>query len=134
MIFAGCGRIRRRTSCVRSTELAGCYCLLSALDARSATRYSPSVIRTFKHKGIKAFFETGSKAGIQAAHAKRLQSQLAKLDSSKSAADMALPNWHLHQLKGKLAGSWAVSVSGNWRLIFKFEDGDAILVDYLDYH
>lgn len=92
------------------------------------------MIKTFKHKGIKTFFETGSKAGIQAAHAKRLKLQLAKLDSAKSAADMALPNWNLHQLRGKLVGHQAVSVSGNWRLIFKFEGGDAILVDYLDYH
>lgn len=92
------------------------------------------MIRTFKHKGIKGFFETGSKAGIQAAHAGRLKLQLAKLDSAKDQNDMALLNWGLHRLQGKMAGFWSVSVSGNWRLIFKFEDGDAVLVDYLDYH
>lgn len=92
------------------------------------------MIRTFKHKGIKGFFETGSKAGIQSAHAKRLRLQLAKLDSAKDQNDMALPTWGLHQLRGKMAGFWSVSVSGNWRLIFKFEGGDAVLVDYLDYH
>lgn len=92
------------------------------------------MIRTFKHKGIKLFFEKGSRAGIQAAHANRLRLQLAKLDSANFETDMALPNWNLHQLQGKLAGFWSVTVSGNWRLIFKFEDGDAVLVDYLDYH
>lgn len=92
------------------------------------------MIRTFKHKGIKGFFEAGSKAGIQSAHAKRLRLQLAKLDAAKDQNDMALPNWGLHQLRGKMAGFWSVSVSGNWRLIFKFEGGDAVLVDYLDYH
>ena len=92
------------------------------------------MIKTFKHKGIKGFFEKGSKAGIQAAHARRLGLQLAKLDSAKSAADMALPNWNLHQLSGKLVGYHAVTVNGNWRLIFKFEGADALSVDYLDYH
>ena len=60
--------------------------------------------------------------------------QLAQLDQAASAQDMNVPGWKLHALKGELAGHWAVSVNGNWRLTFKFEDGDAILVDYQDYH
>jgi proteic killer suppression protein len=92
------------------------------------------VIRSFKHKGLKAFFETGSKVGIQAAHASRLNLQLAMLNAAKSEVDMALPNWRLHRLRGEYAGLWAVSVSGNWRLIFRFENGDAVLIDYIDYH
>lgn len=92
------------------------------------------MIRTFRHKGIENFFRTGSKAGIQAAHANRLRLQLGMLDAAKSPADMGLPAWRLHPLSGELKGHWAVWVSGNWRLTFAFEDGDAILVDYQDYH
>ncbi len=92
------------------------------------------MIKSFAHKGIKAFFETGTKAGIQAAHAPRLRLQLAALNRAKVPADMAVPNWKLHPLKGTLAGYWAVTVNGNWRITFRFENGDALLVDYQDYH
>lgn len=92
------------------------------------------MIKSFVHKGVEAFFRKGSKAGIQAVHADRLARQLAHLNQAQSAKDMNLPGWKLHPLAGKLAGHWAVSVSGNWRLTFRFEDGDAILVDYQDYH
>lgn len=92
------------------------------------------MIKSFAHKGIKAFFETGTKAGIQAAHAPRLRLQLAALNRTKVPADMAVPNWKLHPLKGNLAGYWAVTVNGNWRITFRFENGDALLVDYQDYH
>lgn len=92
------------------------------------------MIKSFAHKGIKAFFETGTKAGIQAAHAPRLRLQLAALNRAKVPADMAVPNWKLHSLKGSLAGHWAVTVNGNWRITFRFENGDALLVDYQDYH
>lgn len=80
------------------------------------------------------FFETGSKAGIQPVHGKRLRLQLARLDGAQSPADMGLPSWRLHELKGDLRGHWAVRVDKNWRLTFTFEDTDAILVDYQDYH
>ncbi|MCC6912037.1 MAG: type II toxin-antitoxin system RelE/ParE family toxin [Flavobacteriales bacterium] len=92
------------------------------------------MIKTFRHKGLEAFFRTGSKAGIQAAHARRLKAQLAKLDTSKGPEDMAMPGWKLHPLMHDLAGHWAVWVSGNWRMTFTFENGDAVLVDYRDYH
>ena len=92
------------------------------------------MIKSFGHKGIKRFFETGSKAGIQSAHASKLRRQLARLNLAASPADMNLPGWKLHALKGELAGQWAISVSGNWRLIFKFADGDVFNVDYEDYH
>lgn len=92
------------------------------------------MIKTFTHKGLQTFFETGSKAGINPVHAARLGRQLGRLDQAGQPQDMNLPGWDLHLLKGDLAGFWSVSVSGNWRLIFRFEDGDAILVDYLDYH
>jgi toxin HigB-1 len=92
------------------------------------------VIRSFAHKGLEAFFKTGSKAGIQAAHAPRLGRQLAQLDQATAPSDMNLPGWKCHSLKGPLAGHWAVWVSGNWRLTFTFDGADASIVDYQDYH
>lgn len=92
------------------------------------------MIRSFRHKGIKLFFETGSSAGIQASHAARLRLQLAQLDSAVIAQDMNLPGWRFHPLAGSLKGHCAVTVDRNWRLTFRFENGDAILVDYRDYH
>jgi|SRR5450755_589746 toxin HigB-1 len=77
---------------------------------------------------------TGSKARIQPAHANKLSLQLLRLDGATSALDMNLPGWDWHPLKDDLAGHWAVSVNGNWRLTFTFEGTDAILVDYQDYH
>ncbi len=88
------------------------------------------MIKTFAHKGLEKFFKKGSMAGIQAAHAVRLQTRLAKLDASKVPQDMDLPAWKSHSPKGLLKGHWAVSVSGNWRLIFKFIGEDAEVVDY----
>lgn len=92
------------------------------------------MIKTFRHKGLQAFFETGSKKGIQPHHAPRLARQLDRLDESKVPEDMNLPGWRLHGLEGELAGHYSVTVNGNWRMTFRFENGDAILVDYQDYH
>ena len=93
-----------------------------------------SVIHSFAHKGLEAFFRTGSKAGIQPAHASRLRRQLAQLDQAVGPQDMNLPGWGLHPLKGSMAGHWSVWVNGNWRLTFRFQSGEAVLVDYQDYH
>jgi len=92
------------------------------------------VIKTFQHKGLEAFFFTGSKAGIQPAHASRLRLQLAKLDTAKDQEDMRLSGWKLHSLTGDLAGHYAVWVNANWRMTFTFDGADAVLVDYQDYH
>jgi len=92
------------------------------------------MIRSFRHKGVERFFESGSRAGIQAAHAPRLARQLSALDTATRPEDMNRPGWDWHPLKGSLSGHWSVSVNGNWRLTFAFENGDAILVDYQDYH
>ena len=80
------------------------------------------------------FFETGNRAEIQSSHAPRLARQLARLNEASSWEDMNLPGWRLHILKGKLVGHFSIAVSGNWRLTFKFEDEDAVLVNYQDYH
>ena len=92
------------------------------------------MIRTFRHKGLQRYFETGSKAGIQPLHAARLRLRLAALDQATRAEELSAPAWALHPLKGDLKGHWAVTVSGNWRMVFAFDGTDAILVDYLDYH
>ena len=92
------------------------------------------MIKTFRHKGLQAFFETGSKAGIQPHHAGKLRILLTTLDNAKRVDDMSAPGWKLHPLTGNLAGYYSVTVNGNWRLIFTFAGEDAELVDYLDYH
>ena len=89
------------------------------------------MIRTFRHKGLERLFKTGSKAGIQPAHATRLRLQLAKLDGAKAPDDMALPGWRLHRLT---TGHWSVWVNGNWRMTFAFEGEDVVLLDYQDCH
>ena len=108
--------------------------LTAALAACGVTHYNKPMIRSFRHKGVERFFLSGSRAGIQAAHAPRLARQLAALDAAIRPEDMNRPGWDWHPLKGGLSGHWSVSVSGNWRLTFAFENGDAILVDYQDYH
>ena len=92
------------------------------------------MIRSFRHKGLKTFFETGKTTGIQPKHAKRLRLQLARLDDASAPNDMNAPGWRLHALHGALAGHWAVWVDENWRLTFRFVSGDAEIVDYQDYH
>jgi proteic killer suppression protein len=92
------------------------------------------MIRSFQHKGLEAFFNLGSKAGIRPDHAHKLQIQLGALDKSSGPDDMAVPDWKLHPLKGALAKHWAITVNGNWRLTFRFVGKDAELVDYQDYH
>lgn len=92
-----------------------------------------AIIR-FRHKGLGRFFAAGSTAGIQSKHATRLRLILGRLSVAIEPRDMGLPGLVLHPLKGSRAGTWAVSVSGNWRLTFRFEGPDATDVDYEDYH
>ena len=92
------------------------------------------MIRGFRHKGLARFFETGSKAGVQAQHAERLRLILGRLSAATAPGDMALQGVDLHPLKGERKGTWAVSVSGNWRVTFKFVGKDAEAVDYEDDH
>lgn len=92
------------------------------------------MIRSYRHKGLKLFAETGSKARIQPKHATRLRRLLTALDVAAKPEDMNAPGNDLHPLKGDLAGHWSVTVNGNWRVTFAFEGEDAVLVDYQDYH
>jgi len=104
------------------------------LDTCNVTHYIEYVIKSFKHAGLEKFFTTGSKAGIQAAHAKKLGLLLVSLDEAESPLDMNVPGWAFHELKGDRARNFSVKVNGNWRVTFRFEGKDAILVDYKDYH
>jgi toxin HigB-1 len=92
------------------------------------------VIQSFRHKGLRRFFESGSAAGIQPHHAKRLRMLLAALDTAQSIEDMNVPGFRLHSLKESESGRWSVWVNGNWRLTFEFKDGHAYVLDYEDYH
>ena len=92
------------------------------------------MIRSFRHKGLRRFYESGSKAGIRPEHAARLRMQLAALDSASRIADMEIPGFRLHGLKGSASGRWSIWVNGNWRITFEFREGDAFIVDYEDDH
>lgn len=91
-------------------------------------------VRGFRHKGLELFFSTGRTSKIQARHAERLRLILGRLNVATEPRDMNLPGLRLHQLKGDRRGTWAVSVSGNWRVTFVFIGRDVAEVDYEDYH
>ena len=93
-----------------------------------------AMIKSFRHKGLRKFFETGTTAGIQPSHAKRLRLQLAALDTACTVEDMDVPGFRLHPLKGNIEGRWSVTVNGNWRMTFEFSEGNAYILDYEDYH
>ena len=92
------------------------------------------MIMSFRHKGLRKYFESGSLAGIQTAHANRLKMQLAALDTAQVIEDMDIPGFRLHPLKGSERGRWSIWVNGNWRVTFEFENGNAFVLDYEDYH
>ena len=108
------------------TVLYGCKASLVGL------RYG--VIRSFRHKGLEAYFRRGTKAGIQPQHASKLRLQLTAMDAATKPSDLAAPGWRLHSLTGDLRGFHSITVNGNWRVIFRFAGHDIELVDYLDYH
>jgi proteic killer suppression protein len=92
------------------------------------------MIKSFVHKGLYKFFATGSTAGIQVKHASRLRVILTYLNEAEEVSDMNLPGFKLHQLKGDKKDLWSVWVNGNWRITFRFEDGNVYIVNYVDYH
>jgi toxin HigB-1 len=92
------------------------------------------MIKSFKHKGLKRFFETGSLAGIDPTHRQKIRLRLAALDTAATIEDMDLPGFRLHPLKGDRQGVWAIGVSRNWRITFEFRDSNAYVVNYEDYH
>lgn len=92
------------------------------------------MIKSWLHKGLQNFFESGSKAGIQPAHADKLSDRLLLLNRAKDVQELNLPAYRLHQLKGERSDVWSIRVSGNWRITFVFVDGDAYIINYEDYH
>jgi len=92
------------------------------------------MITSFRHKGLEAFYRTGTTKGIQVAHAAKLRRILGLLDVAAGPEDLNFPAYRLHPLKGEFKGFWSIRVNGNWRVIFCFAGADVELVDYLDYH
>ena len=92
------------------------------------------MITSIRHKGLRRLYETDDARGVMADYAGKLRRILARLDAAKEPADMDLPGYRLHPLKGNKDGFYAVSVNGNWRVVFRFERGDTIDIDYIDYH
>jgi toxin HigB-1 len=92
------------------------------------------MIRPIRHKGLKRLYQDGDPGGVNPEHVSKLRNILARLDAARTVADMDLPGFRLHALKGELKGFYAVTVRANWRVIFCFEDGGADDVDYVDYH
>jgi proteic killer suppression protein len=92
------------------------------------------MIRSIRHKGLKRLYEDDDPRGVIAEHVVKLRDILARLDAASTVADMDLPGFRLHPLKGEFKGFWAVTVRANWRVIFRFAERDVLDVDYLDYH
>ncbi len=92
------------------------------------------MIRRFRHRGLKRMYERGDPSRVSHDKADRVALALADLDDARNPSDLDLPGYRLHPLKGDLNGYWSISISGNWRVIFRFEDGDIYDVDLVDYH
>jgi len=92
------------------------------------------MIKTFKHKGLRLFFTTGNKVKINALHASKLNVQLQALHTAEMVDDMNIPGWGFHELKGSLKNIYSITVNGNWRMTFEFNDGNAFILNYEDYH
>jgi proteic killer suppression protein len=92
------------------------------------------MIKSWKHKGLQKFFETGSATGVNPQHVKRLRARLRVIDLANVIDDINIAGYRLHPLQGERDGTWSVTVSGNWRITFEFTDGDAYILNYEDYH
>ncbi|NOQ30532.1 MAG: Killer protein [Helicobacteraceae bacterium] len=92
------------------------------------------MIKSFTHKGLQKFFEDGTTKGIQFEHSKKIKMRLVALDTATVIDDLKLPSFNLHSLKGDRSEIWSIKVNGNWRITFRFEDGDVYIVNYEDYH
>jgi proteic killer suppression protein len=92
------------------------------------------LIESFRHRGLKRLFEQGDGSRLRADQRSRIRDVLLHLDQARAPADLDLPGYRLHALKGNLKGCWSVTISGNWRIIFRFADGTAFDVDLVDYH
>ena len=108
--------------------------VFTPVDMRHVTRYSAGMIRSIRHKGLKRLHDDDDSRGVMREHVVKLRDILARLDAAGTIADMDVPGFRLHPLKGEYKGYWAVTVRANWRVIFRFADRDVLDVDYVDYH
>ncbi len=92
------------------------------------------MIKSFKHKGLERLFTKGSASGVQTAYAPRIILMLDAIDAAEQVSELGLPGFRLHRLKGDRRNVWSVTVSGNWRITFEFEKGNAYILDLEDYH
>jgi toxin HigB-1 len=104
------------------------------VDTYYVTGYKEGMIRNIRHRGLRALYEENDPTGVNPQWAKRLQILLTRLEASTKPSDMALPGLRLHPLRGNLRGFWAVNISGNWRMVFRFVGEDVVDVDLIDYH
>jgi proteic killer suppression protein len=93
------------------------------------------MIVSFQHKGLRLFYETGNAKGLPSVQVAKIRRILTAIDEANDLQEVGLfPGWRLHPLHGDLEGFWSITVTGNWRIVFSFEDGNALELDYLDYH
>jgi proteic killer suppression protein len=92
------------------------------------------MIRSFKDRRLKRLFEAGDRSRLQPEHVEKIENVLLALESAQRVEDMGLPGFRLHPLKGDLKGFWSVTIRANWRIVFRFENGDAFDVELTDYH
>ena len=92
------------------------------------------MILNFKHRGLRRLYEDDDRRGLNAEHVVKITTILTRLDVATQPEDMDIAGLHFHALKGDLAGFWSVTVHANWRIIFRFENGKALDVDFVDYH
>jgi len=111
------------------------------LDIRNVTRCAFWAVRTIRHKGLRHLHEEDNPRGVIGEHIVKLRDILARLDAAQTVADAAqavaemdMPGFNLHPLKGEMRGFWAITVRANWRVIFRFADREVFDVDYVDYH
>jgi len=104
------------------------------IDMRYVTRYSRVMIRSIRHKGLRRLYEDDDSRGVKSGHAEKLRDILARRDAAGTIADMDMPGFRPHPLKGESTGYWAVTVRANWRVIFRVAERDVLDVDDVDYH
>lgn len=124
----------RATSTFGRRNFESARCRFTLVVTRNVTRYTQAVIVSFRHKGLEQLYRDGSKRGVQSSHVPKLLRILSALDVAATAADLALPSFRTHELKGDMANYWSIWVNGNWRITFRFTGADIELVDYQDYH